>query len=87
MKFRVNYLTPVTYKTSHLCIPAPYPTLFVGYQDMLYTHSLRQFYHDCDVYDIVNFVFDDVVIVLQNCNHYTHMPNTNQKNVFTVQGR
>ncbi|GLT71251.1 hypothetical protein SLA2020_432850, partial [Shorea laevis] len=64
-----------------------YQCSFVGYQDTLYVHSLRQFYRDCDVYGTVDFIFGNAAVVLQNCNLYARKPNDNQKNIFTAQGR
>ncbi|XP_014512061.1 pectinesterase-like [Vigna radiata var. radiata] len=60
---------------------------FVGYQDTLYVHSLRQFYRECDVYGTVDFIFGNAAVVFQNCNLYARKPNENQKNLFTAQGR
>ncbi|KAJ9696549.1 hypothetical protein PVL29_008661 [Vitis rotundifolia] len=60
---------------------------FIGYQDTLYVHSLRQFYRECDVYGTIDFIFGNAAVVLQNCNLYARRPNENQKNVFTAQGR
>ncbi|KAK7269668.1 hypothetical protein RIF29_22402 [Crotalaria pallida] len=64
-----------------------YQCSFVGYQDTLYVHSLRQFYRECDIYGTVDFVFGNAAVVLQNCNLYARKPNENQKNLFTAQGR
>ncbi|XP_059437559.1 pectinesterase-like [Corylus avellana] len=64
-----------------------YQCSFVGYQDTLYVHSLRQFYRECDVYGTVDFIFGNAAVVLQNCNLYARKPNENQKNIFTAQGR
>ncbi|XP_077218523.1 pectinesterase-like [Tasmannia lanceolata] len=64
-----------------------YRCSFEGYQDTLYVHSLRQFYRECDIYGTVDFIFGDAVVVFQNCNLYARMPNSNQKNIFTAQGR
>ncbi|XP_071724518.1 pectinesterase-like [Rutidosis leptorrhynchoides] len=60
---------------------------FVGYQDTLYVHSLRQFYRDCDVYGTVDFIFGNAAVVLQKCNLYARLPMENQKNIYTAQGR
>ncbi|CAI0396652.1 unnamed protein product [Linum tenue] len=68
-------------------LAAFYQSSFVGYQDTLYVHSLRQFYRDCDVYGTVDFVFGNAAVVLQNCNLYARKPNPNQRNIFTAQGR
>lgn len=64
-----------------------YKCSFVGYQDTLYVHSLRQFYRECDVYGTVDFIFGNAAVVFQNCNLYARKPNENQKNLFTAQGR
>ncbi|PIA61289.1 hypothetical protein AQUCO_00300667v1 [Aquilegia coerulea] len=64
-----------------------YRCSFVGYQDTLYVHSLRQFYKECDVYGTIDFIFGNGVVVLQNCNLYARRPNANQQNIFTAQGR
>ncbi|CAL9023968.1 unnamed protein product [Prunus brigantina] len=64
-----------------------YKCSFVGYQDTLYVHSLRQFYRECDIYGTVDFIFGNAAVVLQNCNLYARKPNENQKNMFTAQGR
>ncbi|MCL7033871.1 hypothetical protein MKW94_020377 [Papaver nudicaule] len=64
-----------------------YRCSFVGYQDTLYVHSLRQFYKQCDIYGTVDFVFGNAAVVLQDCNLYARKPNLDQKNIFTAQGR
>ncbi|KAG7030208.1 putative pectinesterase/pectinesterase inhibitor 7, partial [Cucurbita argyrosperma subsp. argyrosperma] len=60
---------------------------FEGYQDTLYTHSLRQFYRDCDIYGTVDFIFGNAAVVFQNCNIYPRLPMANQFNAITAQGR
>ncbi|XP_016506115.1 pectinesterase-like [Nicotiana tabacum] len=60
---------------------------FEGYQDTLYTHSLRQFYRECDIYGTVDFIFGNAAVVLQNCNIYPRLPMPNQFNAITAQGR
>ncbi|KHN03710.1 Putative pectinesterase/pectinesterase inhibitor 40 [Glycine soja] len=60
---------------------------FVGYQDTLYVHSLRQFYRERDIYGTVDFIFGNAAVVFQNCNLYARKPNENQKNLFMAQGR
>ncbi|XP_078159138.1 pectinesterase-like isoform X2 [Carex rostrata] len=64
-----------------------YRCSFVGYQDTLYTHSLRQFYRECNIYGTIDFIFGNAAIVFQNCNMYARKPNPNQSNIFTAQGR
>ena len=68
-------------------LSAFYRCSFVGYQDTLYAHSLRQFYRDCDVYGTVDFVFGDAAAVLQGCSLYARRPERGQKNVVAAQGR
>lgn len=58
-----------------------------GYQDTLYTHSLRQFYRECDIYGTIDFIFGNGAAVLQNCRIYTRTPLPLQKVTITAQGR
>ncbi|XP_010069899.2 probable pectinesterase/pectinesterase inhibitor 41 [Eucalyptus grandis] len=60
---------------------------FEAYQDTLYTHSLRQFYRECDVYGTVDFIFGNAAVVFQNCNLYPRLPISGQSNMITAQGR
>ncbi|KAK2649522.1 hypothetical protein Ddye_017011 [Dipteronia dyeriana] len=64
-----------------------YRCSFEGYQDTLYTHSLRQFYSECDIYGTVDFIFGNAAVVLQNCNIYPRLPMSGQFNPITAQGR
>ncbi|RLN22200.1 hypothetical protein C2845_PM07G08200 [Panicum miliaceum] len=68
-------------------LSAFYRCSFIGYQDTLYVHSLRQFFRDCDVYGTIDFIFGNAAVVLQNCNLYARQPLPNQSNIFTAQGR
>lgn len=68
-------------------LSAFYSCSFEGYQDTLYTHSLRQFYRNCDIYGTVDFIFGNAAVVFQNCNLYARLPMQGQTNVFTAQGR
>jgi len=60
---------------------------FEGYQDTLYTHSLRQFYRECDIYGTVDFIFGNAAVVFQNCNMFPRLPMQGQSNLITAQGR
>ncbi|PIA61292.1 hypothetical protein AQUCO_00300670v1 [Aquilegia coerulea] len=64
-----------------------YSCSFEGYQDTLYTHSLRQFYRDCDIYGTVDFIFGNAAVVFQDCNIYARLPMSGQFNALTAQGR
>ena len=64
-----------------------YSCSFEGYQDTLYTHSMRQFYKDCDIYGTVDFIFGNAAVVFQNCNIYSRLPMRGQSNTITAQGR
>lgn len=68
-------------------LSAFYRCSFVGYQDTLYVHSLRQFFRDCDVYGTVDFVFGNSAVVLQGCSLYARRPLAGQSNTYTAQGR
>ncbi|MED6171913.1 hypothetical protein PIB30_045309 [Stylosanthes scabra] len=64
-----------------------YSCSFEGFQDTLYTHSMRQFYRECDIYGTVDFIFGNAAVVFQNCNLYPRLPMTGQFNAITAQGR
>ena len=64
-----------------------YSCSFEGYQDTLYTHSLRQFYRECDIYGTVDFIFGNAAVVFQTCNMYPRLPSSGQFNAITAQGR
>ncbi|XVF80610.1 hypothetical protein PTKIN_Ptkin15bG0087400 [Pterospermum kingtungense] len=66
-------------------LSAFYSCSFEGYQDTLYTHSLRQFYRECDIYGTVDFIFGNAAVVFQNCNIYPRMPMSGQFNAITAQ--
>ncbi|KGN45518.2 pectinesterase isoform X2 [Cucumis sativus] len=86
-----NYAGPSKHQAvalrSNSDFSAFYQCSFIGYQDTLYVHSLRQFYRDCDVYGTIDFIFGNAAVVFQNCNLYARKPNSNQRNIFTAQGR
>lgn len=64
-----------------------YKCSFIGYQDTLYVHSMRQFYRECDIYGTIDFIFGNAACVFQNCNLYARKPMPYQKNSFPAQGR
>ncbi|XP_025690765.1 pectinesterase-like [Arachis hypogaea] len=68
-------------------LSAFYMCSFEGYQDTLYTHSMRQFYSDCHIYGTVDFIFGNAAVVFQNCNIFPRLPMTGQFNSITAQGR
>ncbi|XP_043722326.1 probable pectinesterase/pectinesterase inhibitor 46 [Telopea speciosissima] len=58
-----------------------------AYQDTLYTHSLRQFYRECDILGTVDFIFGNAAVIFQNCNILARLPLLGQENTLTAQGR
>ncbi|KAG1334408.1 pectinesterase-like [Cocos nucifera] len=64
-----------------------YRCSFLGYQDTLYAHSLRQFYRECLITGTVDFVFGNAAAVFQNCVLLARRPLPEQKNSVTAQGR
>ncbi|XP_039145343.1 pectinesterase 3-like [Dioscorea cayenensis subsp. rotundata] len=64
-----------------------YRCSFVGFQDTLYTHSLRQYYRECDIVGTVDFIFGDASVIFQNCRIMPRQPMQGQANTITAQGR
>ncbi|PIA43271.1 hypothetical protein AQUCO_02000597v1 [Aquilegia coerulea] len=58
-----------------------------AFQDSLYTHALRQFYRECDIFGTVDFIFGNAAVVLQNCNIFPRVPMKGQQNTITAQGK
>ncbi|XP_022731600.1 pectinesterase/pectinesterase inhibitor PPE8B-like [Durio zibethinus] len=58
-----------------------------GYQDSLYTHTMRQFFRECKITGTVDFIFGDATVVFQNCQIQAKKGLSNQKNTITAQGR
>ncbi|KAJ0987457.1 hypothetical protein J5N97_005813 [Dioscorea zingiberensis] len=64
-----------------------YRCSFIGFQDTLYTHSLRQYYRECEIVGTVDFIFGDASVIFQNCTIMPRQPMEGQKNTITAQGR
>ncbi|KAM7274767.1 hypothetical protein ACFE04_016633 [Oxalis oulophora] len=58
-----------------------------GYQDTLYTHTMRQFFRECKISGTVDFIFGDGTVVFQKCLILSRKGLSNQKNTITAQGR
>ncbi|GAV73986.1 Pectinesterase domain-containing protein/PMEI domain-containing protein [Cephalotus follicularis] len=58
-----------------------------GYQDTLYTHTMRQFYRECKISGTVDFIFGDATVVFQNCQLLAKKGLVDQRNTITAQGR
>ncbi|CAL1390118.1 unnamed protein product [Linum trigynum] len=58
-----------------------------GYQDSLYTHTMRQFYRDCVIRGTVDFIFGNAAAVFQNCSILARKGLDNQKNTITAHGK
>jgi len=44
-----------------------YNCAFLGHQDTLYTHALRQFYRNCRIEGTVDFIFGNSAAIFENC--------------------
>ncbi|CAH8281685.1 unnamed protein product [Eruca vesicaria subsp. sativa] len=64
---------------------------FLGNQDTLYTHGLRQFYKKCRIQGNVDFIFGNAASVFQDCEIIIAprqlTPEKGEKNAVTAQGR
>lgn len=58
-----------------------------GYQDSLYTHTMRQFFRECRITGTIDFIFGDATAMFQNCAIQVKKGLENQKNTITAQGR
>ncbi|KAM0845029.1 hypothetical protein ACQ4PT_056661 [Festuca glaucescens] len=68
-------------------LSAFYRCSFVGYQDTLYVHSLRQFFRECDIYGTIDFVSATPPWCSRAATSYARRPLPNQSNIYTAQGR
>jgi len=48
-------------------LSAFYSCAFLGHQDTLYTHTLRQFYRNCRIEGTVDFIFGNSAAIFDNC--------------------
>ncbi|KAJ0236477.1 pectinesterase/pectinesterase inhibitor 64 [Hirschfeldia incana] len=65
---------------------------FLGNQDTLYAHSLRQFYKQCRIQGNVDFIFGNSAAVFQDCNiliasKHSKLGGGGANNVITAHGR
>ncbi|XP_010422945.1 PREDICTED: probable pectinesterase/pectinesterase inhibitor 51 [Camelina sativa] len=64
---------------------------FLGNQDTLYAHGLRQFYKNCRIQGNVDFIFGNSAAVFQDCEILIAprqlKPEKGEKNAVTAQGR
>ncbi|KAK7318460.1 hypothetical protein RJT34_03162 [Clitoria ternatea] len=64
---------------------------FLGNQDTLYAHSLRQFYKSCRIEGNVDFIFGNSATILQDCQILVRPrqlnPEKGENNAITAQGR
>ncbi|GLJ08356.1 hypothetical protein SUGI_0087140 [Cryptomeria japonica] len=68
-------------------LSAFYRCNFIGFQNTLYVHSLRQFYRECNIYGTVDFILGNAAAIFQNCTIIVRAPMANQTNTITAQGR
>ncbi|KAL4636872.1 hypothetical protein ACB092_03G039300 [Castanea dentata] len=66
---------------------AIYQCSIQGYQDTLWTASGVHFFRECQVYGIIDFIFGNSQVVLQNCDIYARKRTEDTENVITAQGR
>ncbi|XP_002517239.3 probable pectinesterase/pectinesterase inhibitor 51 isoform X1 [Ricinus communis] len=64
---------------------------FIGHQDTLYAHSLRQFYKSCRIEGNVDFIFGNSAAIFQDCeivvNPRQEKPEKGENNAVTAHGR
>ncbi|CAL1385486.1 unnamed protein product [Linum trigynum] len=58
-----------------------------GYQDSLYCHAHRQFYHNCEISGTIDFIFGYAAAVIQNSVITIRRPIGSQQNAVIAQGR
>ncbi|GAB2282091.1 hypothetical protein Dimus_016648 [Dionaea muscipula] len=60
---------------------------FDGYQDTLYTQGGSHFFRDCIISGTVDFIFGNGATLIQSCVIIVRLPEPNQFNAVTAQGR
>lgn len=64
---------------------------FIGNQDTLYAHSLRQFYKSCRIHGNVDFIFGNSAAIFQDCEILVRPrqinPEKGETNAVTAHGR
>ncbi|CAL0319694.1 unnamed protein product [Lupinus luteus] len=64
---------------------------FIGNQDTLYAHSLRQFYKSCRIIGNVDFIFGNAASIFQDCQILVRprqaRPEKGESNAITAHGR
>ncbi|GAB4841822.1 hypothetical protein Ancab_022558 [Ancistrocladus abbreviatus] len=60
---------------------------FDGYQDTLYTQAGSHFFRDCTISGTVDFIFGNGATLIQKSKIIVRLPNLNQFNAVTAQGR
>lgn len=64
---------------------------FVGHQDTVYAHSMRQFYTNCRILGTVDFIFGNSASVFHNCSILVVPrqlnPQDGESNIVTAHGR
>ncbi|WMV50971.1 hypothetical protein MTR67_044356 [Solanum verrucosum] len=64
-----------------------YRCRFDGYQDTLYIKMNNQFYRDCEIYGMIDFICGDAKALFQNCLIKAHIPLVMQYNTIIAQKR
>ena len=63
-----------------------YRCTFLGNQDTLYVHSLRQFYRDCQIEGTIDFIFGNAAAIFRNCEILIR-PGRISSSIITAHGR
>lgn len=58
-----------------------------GFQQTLYAHAYRQFYHNCIITGTMDFIFGDATAIIQNSWIISRRPTNRTHNILTAHGR